>query len=322
MKYNILGNTGVQVSELCMGTMTFGREADMETSAAMFNRCREAGINFFDCADIYSVGGAETILGELIAGCRDEMVITTKVWAPMGDDPNARGCSRRHIRLAIDASLKRLKTDRVDFYFVHVFDEATPLEETLGALDDLVREGKVLYLAASNFAAWQVAKGLGISARLGLHAFKCLQPMYSLIKRQAEVEILPMAQSENLGVISFSPLSGGLLTGKYNANKKPAGARLLSSDVEIRRYLNPQNYQVAERFSEFANEQGMDPVSLALAWVGHHPGITSPIIGARNLEQLEAALGAVDIDMTDELYKTVSGLSPTPPPATDRSETV
>jgi aryl-alcohol dehydrogenase-like predicted oxidoreductase len=305
-----------------MGTMTFAREADMATSAAMFNRCREAGINFFDCADIYSGGGAETFLGELIAECRDELVITTKFWAPMSADPNDRRCSRRHIRLAIEASLKRLKTDRVDIYFLHVFDETTPLEETLCALDDLVREGKVLYIGASNIAAWQAAKALGISARLGLHAFKCLQPIYSLVKRQAEVEILPMAQSENLGAISFSPLAGGLLTGKYNAGSQPDGARLLSSDVEIRRYLNAQNYEVAERFTDLAKERGIHPVSLALAWVGHHPGITSPIIGARNLEQLETSLAASEVDMTDELYKAVSALSPTPPPATDRSETV
>jgi aryl-alcohol dehydrogenase-like predicted oxidoreductase len=305
-----------------MGTMTFGREADMNTSAAMFNRCRDAGINFIDCADIYTVGAAETILGELLSDCRDEMVITTKVFAPMSEDRNDRGCSRRHIRMAIDASLKRLKTDRVDVYFLHVFDETTPLEETLGALDDLVREGKVLYLGASNYAAWQIAKALGISARHGLHGFKCLQPMYSLIKRQAEVEILPMAQSENLGVISFSPLAGGLLTGKYNGKAEPEGARLLSSDVEIRRYLSDPNYETAERFTNFAKEQGLHPVSLALAWVGHHAGITSPIIGARNVEQLETALNSLKIDMTPELYAAVSGLSPTPPPATDRSETV
>src|SRR5262245_8927759 len=216
MHYKLLGNTGVNVSALCFGVMSFGGDADEATSAAMFGRCREAGINFFDCANVYAGGRSEQILGKLIADCRDEVVITSKFYGETGPDINARGGSRRHIRAAVEASLKRLNTDYIDVLFIHHFDDGTPLEETLRGFDDLVRAGKILYPAASNFAAWQVAKALGISARNGWARFECLQPMYNLTKRQAEVEILPMAQSEQLGVISYSPLGGGLLTGKYS----------------------------------------------------------------------------------------------------------
>ena len=320
MEYKYLGNTGVQVSELCFGTMSFGGDADEATSAAMFHRCRVAGINFFDCADVYSGGRAEEILGELIADCRDEVVITSKAYFPTGDDVNARGASRRHLRAAVEASLKRLDTDTIDLYFIHRFDDRTPLEETLHALDDLVRQGKVLYPAASNFAAWQVAKALGISAREGWARFECIQPMYSLLKRQAEVELLPMAQSENVGVISYSPLGGGLLTGKYGVERRPDAGRLVENPTYQTRYGAGWTYQVAEAFASFAAERGFDPVSLAVAWVGAHPAITAPIIGARNLGQLEGSLKALEIELTAELYAEISALSPEPPPATDRNE--
>jgi len=200
MKYRYLGNTGIQVSYLCMGTMTFGREADEAASRAMFNQCRDAGINFFDCANVYNKGRAESILGELISDCRDELIVTSKFGGPMGSDLNARGASRRHLVSSLEASLKRLNTDYVDIYFLHHPDEHTPLEETLRALDDVVAQGKVRYTGVSNFAAWQIARALGVSAQNGWAPFHCVQPMYNLVKRQAEVEILPLAQSENLGV--------------------------------------------------------------------------------------------------------------------------
>ena len=214
MKYRTVGKTRIQVSSLCFGTMSFGGNADEETSKAIFQRCREVGINFFDTANVYSQGRSEEILGECLADCRDEMVITTKVFYPMGKDINARGLSRRHIMREVEQSLRRLKTDRIDFYFVHLFDENTPMEETLRALDDLQAQGKILYPAVSNWAAWQIANALGISAKEQLARFELLQPMYSLVKRQAEVEMLPLAVSEHLGVTSSSPLGGGLLTGK------------------------------------------------------------------------------------------------------------
>ncbi|MCA9884436.1 MAG: aldo/keto reductase [Anaerolineaceae bacterium] len=320
MEYKLLGNTGVKVSTLCFGTMSFGDTADEKTSADMFNRCREVGINFFDCANVYAGGRSEEILGDLIADCRDELVITTKVFGSTGPDINAGGLSRRHITSAIEASLKRLKTDRVDVYFLHKFDENTPIEETLRALDDLVEAGKILYPAASNFAAWQVAKALGISAKEGLARFECLQPMYNVVKRQAEVEILPMAQSENLGVIPYSPLGGGLLTGKYGTQKRPDKGRLVENRMYSTRYGVDVYYEVAERFTDFAQEHNWEPASLAVAWVASHPAVTAPIIGARNLDQLEGSLKSLDIDMTPELRAEISALSPEPPPATDRLE--
>lgn len=320
MEMRFLGDTGIQVSELCFGTMSFGGIADEETSAAMFSRCREAGINFFDCANVYQKGTAERILGKLIKDCRDEVVITSKVYFPMDEDVNARGASRRHIMQAVEDSLRRLGTEYIDLYFIHRFDENTPLEVTLRALDDLVSQGKILYPAASNFAAWQIAKALGISEREGWAPFACIQPMYNLVKRQAEVEILPLAESENLAVIPYSPLGGGLLTGKYGPGKRPESGRLIENEMYQTRYGEDWYYNVADQFSDLAREHGYAPASLAVAWVSAHPAVTAPIIGARNLEQLEDSLASVEIDLTPEHYAKISELSPTPPPATDRSE--
>jgi aryl-alcohol dehydrogenase-like predicted oxidoreductase len=320
MEYRLLGRTGVKVSCLCFGTMSFGGDADEETSATMFHRCREVGINFFDCADVYAGGRSEEILGKLIADCRDEIVLTSKVHFPTDSDVNARGLSRRHILLAVEASLKRLGTDRLDLYFVHGFDPDTPVEETLRALYDLVRQGKILYPAVSNWAAWQIAKALGISAREGLARFECIQPMYNLVKRQAEVEILPLAQAEQVGVISYSPLGGGLLTGKFGATRRPESGRLVENQMYVKRYGDPAYYEIAERFTAHAQERGAHPATLAVAWVMSHPAITAPIIGARNLEQLGTSLAALDVEMTPEWRAEISALSVEPPLATDRSE--
>jgi aryl-alcohol dehydrogenase-like predicted oxidoreductase len=320
MEYKYLGNTGVKVSELCFGTMSFGGDADEATSAAMFQRCREVGINFFDCANVYSGGRAEEILGRLIAGCRDELIITSKFRYPIGKDVNDRGASRHHMMAAVEASLKRLQTDYLDFYFIHGFDPDTSLESTLRALDDLVRQGKILYPAVSNFAAWQIAKALGISAREGLARFECIQPMYNLVKRQAEVEILPLAESENLGVIPYSPLGGGLLTGKYGTSRRPESGRLIEKENYQLRYNETWMYETAERFADLAKELEVEPASLAVAWVAAHPAVTAPIIGARNLTQLEGSLKSLEIEMTPELRAKISALSPTPPPATDRTD--
>ena len=221
MNYRYLGQTGVRVSPLCFGTMTFGKEADEALSGEIFRTCREAGINFFDCADMYQAGRAEEILGRLIKDCRNDVVITTKGFFPTGPGPNAQGATRLHLREAVDASLKRLQTDRIDVYFIHRFDEHTPLEETLRMLDDLVRQGKILYPGLSNFAAWQTEKALGIAALHDWARPAVIQPMYNLLKRQAEAEILPMALDEGLGVIPYSPLGGGFLSGKFGVGRKP-----------------------------------------------------------------------------------------------------
>ncbi len=320
MEYKFLGRTGVKVSSLCLGTMTFGGEADENASEEMFRHCREKGVNFFDCANVYNEGRAEEILGKLIKSCRNEMIITSKVYFPTSDDINARGASRRHIMIAVEESLKRLKTDHIDVYFIHRFDDYTPLEETLRALDDLVRQGKILYPGASNFAAWQVQKALGISAREGWSRIECIQPMYNLVKRQAEVEILPQATAEELGLIPYSPLGGGLLSGKYGKKKHPRKGRLVENKMYKTRYGYDWMFETARKFTSFAKENGFDPVSLAVAWVANHPAVTSPIIGGRSLQQLKSSVDSIDIKMTPELRQKISSLSPEPPPATDRNE--
>jgi aryl-alcohol dehydrogenase-like predicted oxidoreductase len=320
MQYRTLGRTGVRVSPLCMGTMTFGDLADEAESARMFNRCREVGINFFDCANGYANGRSEAILGRLIADCRDDVVITSKVGFPQGEDVNNQGASRRHIRSQVEVSLKRLNTDRIDVYFIHRFDDLTPIEESLRALDDLVHQGKILYPAVSNWAAWQIAKALGITACHGLARIEVLQPMYNLVKRQAEVEILPLAQAEQIGVIPYSPLGGGLLTGKYASTAKAPAGRLVENGMYAVRYGEALYHEIAEKFAAYSRERGYAPATLAVAWVMSHPAVTAPIIGARNLEQLEASLGALDVNMTPVWRAEISALSYTPPPAHDRLE--
>ncbi|MBI5304725.1 MAG: aldo/keto reductase [Chloroflexi bacterium] len=320
MEYRILGQTGVRVSCLCMGTMSFGGDADEQTSAAMFKRCREAGINFFDTANVYNQGRSEDILGRLLAGCRDEIVLSSKVRSAVGDDVNAQGLSRRHITQAVEASLRRLKTDRLDLYFAHSFDSLTPIEESLRAMDDLVHQGKILYPAVSNWSAWQIAKALGISAKEMLARFECIQPMYNLVKRQAEVEILPLAESEQMGVIAYSPLGAGLLTGKYDTMHKPEQGRVVNNRKYAQRYSPPEYYAIAERVTAHAQEHGIAPATLAVAWVMAHPAVTAPIIGARNVAQLEASLAAREVKMTPEWRAEISALSIEPPPATDRLE--
>ena len=320
MEYCFLGNTGIQVSKLCMGTMTFGREADEGASKEIFNCCRDAGVNFFDCANVYSEGRAETILGSLISDCRNELVITSKFGSPMGSGLNETGGSRRHMMASLEASLKRLKTEYLDIYLLHRFDEHTPLEETLRALDDVVAQGKVRYTGVSNFAAWQVAKALGVSALNGWTSVQCVQPMYNLVKRQAEVEILPLAQSENLGVISYNPLAGGILSGKYGKDRQADQGRLTADEMYQKRYADQWIYDAAVKFVQLAVESGHHPVSLSVAWVAHHPAITAPIMGARNGSQVKDSLRSADIKLSSDLYDKICRLTPAPPPANDRSE--
>jgi len=320
MEYRFLGRTGVKVSKLGFGTMSFGADADEAESQTLFARCRDAGINFFDCADVYAKGRSEEILGRLVASCRDEIVLTTKAYFPTSEDPNARGSSRFHLVRAVEASLRRLGTDRIDVFFLHRHDDMTPLEETLRALETLVQQGKILYPAVSNFAAWQTAKALGIAERLGLSPVVAIQPMYNLLKRQAEVEILPLAQAEQLAVLTYSPLAGGLLTGKYGVDKRPEGGRLVDNAMYKTRYGAPSYYQTAEALNVLAAEHGVHPATLAVAWVAAQPGVTAPIIGARNLRQLEASLAAADFALSRDLCAQIGALSEAPPPATDRNE--
>lgn len=356
MKYKYLGKTGIQVSSLSFGTMTFGHEADEAASLALYQRCREAGINLFDCANIYHEGKSEQILGKLIKHERQEVIITSKVFFPTNKDVNGRGLSRSHIMKAVEQSLKRLDTDYIDIYFMHHFDDNTPLEESLRAFDDLVTQGKIRYLGASNFAAWQIMKALKISDKHDYTAITCIQPMYNLVKRQVEVEILPMAQSENIAVLSYNPLAAGLLTGKYTKpilrdemddlinqdvsshslhqkssekytekhsekTKFEKGmGRLSDNKMYQARYGDSHAIEIAAHFCQFALDRGYSPAALAIAWVGSNPAITSPLLGARNIEQLDECLKATDITITPELRMAISGLTPVPPLPTDRSD--
>ena len=320
MEYRFLGRSGVRVSQLAFGTMSFGGEADEATSRAMFERCREAGINLFDCADVYAKGASEEVLGRLIESCRDEVVITTKAYFPTGSDVNARGSSRFHLVRAVEASLRRLNTDRIDVFFLHRYDDVTPLEEVLRGIEQLVQQGKILYPAVSNFAAWQTARALGVAERYGWAPLVAIQPMYNLVKRQAEVELFPMAEAENIAVLPYGPLGGGLLSGKYSASSRPERGRIVDNAMYATRYGAQSNFDIAGAFTELARELGHHPVSLAIAWVASHPAGTAPLIGARNLDQLGPCLASVDIDMTPELRSRISALSPAPPPATDRNE--
>lgn len=312
MKRRPLGRTGITVSALAFGTMTFGGEADEAEAARLYAACREAGIDLFDCANVYSDGRAEEILGRLVAHERDRVVITSKVGA-------TGGLSRRAVVTECERSLRRLGTDRIDIYFLHRWDPATRLEDTLRALDDLVRAGKVLWLGASNWAAWQVAKGLGLQALGAWARFDVIQPMYSLLKRQAEVELLPLARAEDLAVTPYNPLAAGVLTGKYLGAGQDRG-RLDRVDFYARRYAAPGTPEITRAFLDLAAQAGVHPVTLADAWVAAHPAVTAPILGARNVEQLRPALAAAAFAMTPDLYRAVAALSPEPPPATDRLE--
>ena len=321
MKNKPLGRTGVAVSQLCFGTMSFGGDADEATSAAMYKATRDAGINFYDCADQYNNGKSEEILGRLFKGHREDLVITTKCFNPMGEDINARGTSRRHVIRAVEASLKRLQTDRVDVLFLHQYDKHTPIDESMRALEDMVRSGKVLYPAVSNYAAWQTQRAVDIQEKNNWARLQVLQPMYNLVKRQAEVEILPMAEANGIGVIPYSPAGAGLLSGKYSGKTgKKAAGRLKSNKMYEARYSEDWMFEVADKFVAFCKKKGLHPVSTAVAWVGAHPAITAPIIGARNLEQLRDSLDSVHIEMTPALRAEITALSRTPAPATDRLE--
>jgi len=317
MKFKSLGRSGVQVSQLCFGTMSFGGDADAAMSAKMFRACRDAGINFFDTADEYNKGRSEEILGELIGKERDDLVIATKCFNPVRDDVNARGGSRRHLVRAVEASLKRLRTDRVEILFLHRMDPLTPIEETLRGFEDLVRAGKVLYPGLSNHSAWLTQRALDLQEREGWSRLQIIQPMYSLVKRQAEVEILPMAAANGVAVIPYSPAGGGLLSGKYV--EKGTG-RISTNKMYAARYGEAWMHEVAEKFAAFCKQRGWHPMSAAVAWCGAHPAVTAPIIGARSTEQLQASLDSVKIALTPELYAEMAALSRTPPPATDRSE--
>ncbi|MDB5273575.1 MAG: aldo/keto reductase [Chitinophagaceae bacterium] len=315
MKYNLLGNTGLKVSELCLGTMTFGGKGyfkaigSLEQSEidALMKRSVDAGINFIDTANVYSEGLSEELTGKSIRNLglkRSELVLATKVRGKMGDGPNDVGLSRKHILQQAEESLKRLGTDYIDLYQIHGYDPLTPLEETLQALDDLVRSGKVRYIGCSNLAAWQVMKAVGYSSYHRLAKFISLQAYYTIAGRDLERELIPVLQDQKMGLMVWSPLAGGLLSGKYNRNMQGGeeGARRINFDFPP---VNKEKaFDVIDVLQTIANEKGATVAQLALAWLLHQPAVSTVIIGAKKIEQLEDNLKATDVKLsTEELQK-------------------
>ncbi|MCP5381006.1 MAG: aldo/keto reductase [Kordiimonadaceae bacterium] len=327
MKYKRMGLSGIKVSSLCLGTMTFGAGADKGESAKIYHASRDKGINFFDCANLYAGGASEEILGDLIHAHREEVVISSKAYFPVNSYAGGaseiwgRGLNRTHVTRAVEDSLKRLKTDYIDVYYMHHFDDDCTLDESLSVYNDLVHQGKINYIGLSNFAAWQYMKAVGITRAHNYAPIACIQPMYNLLKRQCESEILPMAKSEGLGVFSYSPLAGGVLSGKYLKNDENSReGRLNKMAMYKERYKADRNVDIARNFVELAASHNLNPISLAVAWVGGHDAITAPIIGGRSLEQLKPSLDAAEIELTPDLREEISDLGIAPEPATDRSE--
>lgn len=313
MNYRNLGRTGVKVSELCLGAMMFGDRTTPEDSYAIIDRAITTGINFIDTADVYTRGRSEEVVGQALVrnGGRANVVLATKAYNPMGDDPNARGNSRRHIIEACEASLRRLQTDWIDLYQLHRPQSDIPIDETLRALDDLVRSGKVRYLGTSTFGAWQLVESLWAAERYGLNRFVCEQPPYNLLDRRIERELVPMAQTYGFALIPWSPLGGGLLTGKYRRGQEaPAGTRYANpSPIQARR-LNERLFDVVEDLLPIAADKGVPLSQLALAWVAQQPGVSSAIIGPRTVEQLEDALQAVDVRLTPDDLARIDAVAP------------
>ena len=306
MKYSRLGGTGAQVSRLCLGCMSFGTSfadwtIDEEASLAMVRKAVEAGINFFDTADAYGKGESEEILGRAIRTLglrREEVVLATKVFAPMTQGPNMSGLSRKHITQAIDASLKRLQVDYIDLYQIHRFDYATPMDETIAALDDAVTAGKVLYLGASSMAAYQFAKYLMRADQLGRSRFVTMQNHYSLIYREEEREMAPLCLEENIGMIPWGPLGSGRLAGSHEAKTTRATSRAITGGAG--RFPRPEDQNVVDTLRQVAEERGDSPAQIAVAWLLSRPGVTAPIIGASKLHQLDDLIRAVDTELSEE----------------------
>jgi aryl-alcohol dehydrogenase-like predicted oxidoreductase len=311
MEYRRLGVTGLMVSELCLGCMTFGRETDEENSKGLVGRFLDAGGNFIDTADVYSKGVSEEISGRAIRGVRDDVVLATKVRFPMGDGPNDVGLSRKHVTQGCEDSLRRLGTDFIDLYQVHCWDAATPLEETLSALTDLVRAGKVRYVGVSNFTAWQIMKSVCVSEANGFERFVCLQPQYSLVERNVEYEILPVCEEGGLGVIPWSPLGGGFLSGKYRRGEEPPEGSRISEAVESMeeywdRRATERNWRVLDVVGEIAEATGRSYSQIALNWLLRQPTVTAPILGVRTMEQLEDNLGAAGWELDEDQVRRLS----------------
>jgi aryl-alcohol dehydrogenase-like predicted oxidoreductase len=321
MEYRFLGNSGLSVSELCLGSMTFGNEADEQASHRLLDRFVDAGGNFIDTADVYAGGASEEILGRWLARQRrDELVIATKLFWNTGPGPNDHGAGRKHILSAVEASLRRLGTDYIDLYQVHAFDETTPVEETLSTLDRLVQAGKVRHLGASNYAGWQLQKSVDLARHHGWEPFVALQPLYNLADRDIEPELVPVCRNEGIGMIPWSPLRGGWFTGKYRrgmsaappdtrweANKQPWLGNWETS-------VDERTWTVTDAVLEVAEDLGRSPAQVALRWLLQRPAVTAPIIGARTPQQLDDNLGATGWSLADKQLERLTSAGDRPLP--------
>ena len=312
MKYCPLGRTGVLVSPLCLGTLNFGKPTDEQTSIRIIHAALDAGINFIDTANLYASGESERIVGKALAdGRRQKVILGTKVYFPQSDDPNDRGSSRRHIMQAVEDSLRRLNTDWIDLYQLHrpVFD--IPQDETLRALDDLVRQGKVRYIGSSTYPAWLVMEALAISERYGLARFVTEQPPYNLLDRRIENELIPLAQRYDLGIIPWSPLAMGMLAGRYaDADRPPQGSRVARVGWVYAERVTERAVAASRQFVEVARARGYEPAQLALLWVKEQPGVTAPIVGPRTQEHLRIALDVLDMRLDDETAAALDEIVP------------
>jgi 1-deoxyxylulose-5-phosphate synthase len=308
MQHVRFGRTGLQVSRLCLGTMTFGLQCDEATSFAILDAAAAAGVTFLDTADVYPLGGTvqiagrtEEIVGKWLRGRREDYILATKCAGKMGNAPWQQGTSRKHVMTAIDASLKRLGTDYVDLYQVHLFDPITPHDETLDAFDAVLRSGKARYIGCSNYLAYRLARALGRSEALGLARFASVQPRYNLLFRQIERELLPLCEEEGLAVIPYNPLAGGLLTGKHKpSTPPPQGSRFTlgtAGGMYTERYWKEREFSTVDALAKLAHESGIELTTLAVAWVLANPAITAPIIGASKPEQLKASVAALDVKL-------------------------
>jgi len=312
MRYKKVGRTGLKVSEICLGTMTFGDQVGETEAINIMRSALAAGVNFFDTADMYVGGKSEQIVGKALKGERDSVVLASKVGNRMGPGANDIGLSRKHIMRAIEDSLRRLETDYLDLYYVHLPDYDTPIEETLRALDDLVHQGKVRHIACSNFRAWQLCKALWVSDVHDLVRFDCIQSPYNLLTRDIEYELLPLCASEGVGVSVYNPLAGGLLTGKHDPTKPPAkGTRFTLESLGPmyhERYWSPSNFEAVAHLKEIANEHGRNLIQFSLAWILSNETITSAICGASSVKQLEQNLGATEVRLSPEELAACDGV--------------
>jgi aryl-alcohol dehydrogenase-like predicted oxidoreductase len=314
MEYRLFGRTGAKVSSICLGAMMFGGKTNPEDSYAIIDRAIGEGINFIDTANVYNRGRSEEVVGEALkrSGKRDEIVLATKFHGAMGDGPNDMGSSRRHIIAQCEASLRRLQTDYIDLYQIHRPRSDTPIDETLRALDDLIRAGKVRYIGTSTFAAWQIVESIYVAKELGSNRFVCEQPPYHLLDRRIERELIPVAQNYGVAVIPWSPLAGGMLTGKYKRGETPPDDTRWGDprNAQYKRRATERMWDVIEPLERMAKDKGCTLSQFALAWVEQQPGITSPIIGPRTMEQLEDNLGAANVSFTADELKEIDRIIP------------